>query len=221
MSDNMVLGYHLIWTGYGWWLPNDVRGSTSQFIASDPLADLGAIHYGRKRPQPARRTLLKFFDQAHPRLDFPALTFDAKATQLIGQAFGQVIATQKYTCYACVVMRDHIHILIRKHRHTAEEMIWNLQRESHIALRDAGWVDLEHPVWGGHGWKVYLDHPDDIRRTIRYIRDNPLPFKMPVQEWGFVTTYDGWPLHPRHNPNSPFARSIRFVEQQRRSEESR
>jgi hypothetical protein len=26
----MIAGYHLIWTAYGWWLPNDPRGSTSQ-----------------------------------------------------------------------------------------------------------------------------------------------------------------------------------------------
>ena len=25
----MVAGYHLIWTVYGYWLPNDPRGSTS------------------------------------------------------------------------------------------------------------------------------------------------------------------------------------------------
>ncbi len=44
----MVAGYHLIWTVYGYWLPNDPRGSTSTKIRVEPLRDLGEFHYGRK-----------------------------------------------------------------------------------------------------------------------------------------------------------------------------
>ena len=37
----MVAGYHLIWTGYGWWLlANDPRGSTSREIRVPAIADL-------------------------------------------------------------------------------------------------------------------------------------------------------------------------------------
>ncbi|CAN5336531.1 hypothetical protein BH09PLA1_BH09PLA1_13850 [soil metagenome] len=45
----MVIAYHLIWTAYGWRLPNDPRGSMSSFIASDLIAQLGQLHYGRNR----------------------------------------------------------------------------------------------------------------------------------------------------------------------------
>jgi len=205
----MVLAYHLIWTGYGWWLPNDLRGSTSKFIASDLLAELGAIHYGRKRIQPTRRALLNFFDEAQERLDFPVLTFCDASINAIASGFAKVVTERKYTCYACAVLRDHVHLVIRKHRDTAEEMIAHLQRESHMALREAGLVDFEHPAWGGHGWKVFLDHPDDIRRTNKYVEDNPIPFRMPVQRWGFVKEYDGWPLHAGHSPNSPYVKRMR------------
>jgi hypothetical protein len=33
----MVAGYHLIWTVYGYWLPNDPRGSTSREIRVELL----------------------------------------------------------------------------------------------------------------------------------------------------------------------------------------
>ncbi len=52
MIPTMVIAYHLIWTAYGWWLPNDPRGSMSKCIASDTIAELGALHYGRKRVHP-------------------------------------------------------------------------------------------------------------------------------------------------------------------------
>ncbi|HSZ59316.1 MAG TPA: hypothetical protein VK797_26980 [Tepidisphaeraceae bacterium] len=45
----MVLAHHLIWVAYGWWLPNDPRGSMSRYLDRDILAELGELHYGRKR----------------------------------------------------------------------------------------------------------------------------------------------------------------------------
>ncbi len=37
MSRPLVIAYHLVWTGYVWWLPNDPRGSTSRGIANERL----------------------------------------------------------------------------------------------------------------------------------------------------------------------------------------
>ena len=209
MPNPIVIAYHLVWTAYGWWLPNDVRGSSSKFIASDLLAEIADLHYGRKRLQPLRKELLKFFDAAHTRLKYAAVEFIPAEVAAIGDAFAETILALKYTCYACAIMPDHVHILIRKHKHTAEEMITNLQRESHLKLRELRFFDMQHPVWGGHGWSVFLDHPDEIRRTIGYIERNPRERRLPEQHWDFVKEYDGWPLHPGHSPNSPYARRLR------------
>jgi REP element-mobilizing transposase RayT len=89
-------------------------------------------------------------------------------------------------------MPDHIHLLIRKHRHLAEEMIASFQRESQIALKGAGMRELAYPVWGGPWWKVFLDSRADIERTIPYVEENPLKFYQPRQEWPFIMPYDGW-----------------------------
>ena len=59
------------------------------------------------------------------------------------------------------------------------------------------------------GWKVFLDHPDEVRRTICYIDKNPDQVGLPAQQWPFVAPYDGWPPHPGHSPNSPYARRLR------------
>ena len=56
---------------------------------------------------------------------------------------------------------------------------------------------------------MFLDCPDDIWRTIPYIRENSVKFRLPVQDWRFVTPYNGWPLHPGHNPDSPYAKRLR------------
>jgi hypothetical protein len=60
----MVVGYHLIWTAYGWWLPNDPRGSMSHEIRVERIAELGALHYGRKAVQPPASEPRQFHNQS-------------------------------------------------------------------------------------------------------------------------------------------------------------
>ena len=209
MSNPIVIAHHLVWTAYGWWLPNDPRGSTSYYIACDAIAELGELHRGRKKVQPTGREIRAFYERAREVLQFPLLTFDESARREIGVAFAAVIDSERYTCYACAVMPDHIHLLIRKHKHTAEEMIDRFQRASRDRLAETGHRTTGHPTWGGPGWKVFLDHPDEVRRTIAYIEKNPLPLRLPKQLWPFVKEYDGWPLHPGHSPNSPYVKALR------------
>jgi REP element-mobilizing transposase RayT len=189
----MVIAYHLIWTLYGWWLPNDPRGSTSQFVHSDVIFDLGNLHEGRKRIQPSSREIREFYNVAKNKLRFPLLSFAPTEFSSVAAGFAIAIKQYGYTCYACAIMPDHIHILIRKHKHLAEEMIENLQSASRDHLIKNGIRGQDHPIWGGPGWKVYLDTPEDIWRTKKYIEDNPLPFRLPRQTWSFITPYDNWP----------------------------
>lgn len=60
----MVAAYHLIWTVYGYWLPNDLRGSMSREVRCVNLAPLGEIHYGRKKIQPSGREIREFYEAA-------------------------------------------------------------------------------------------------------------------------------------------------------------
>jgi hypothetical protein len=138
----MVLGYHLVWTAYGWWLPNDLRGSTSRAIRCDVLRELGELHYGRKRVQPASRDIRAFYRAAAGLLKHPLLTFSCEEIEAIARAFVTVIARERYTCYACALLGDHVHVLIRKHRDLAEQMIKKLQWESAEAPAEAGTARL-------------------------------------------------------------------------------
>lgn len=212
MQNPIVIAYHLMWTAYGWWLPNDPRGSTSREIRRDIIAELGELHFGRKKVQPAGRIIREFYRRAAQVLQHPLLTFDEAAFRVIAEAFAEVVARDAYTCYACAIMPDHVHILIRKHKFDAEEIMEALREASRERLIAAGLRGDDHPVWAaGSGWKVFLDHPDDVRRTVGYIERNPGPLGLPRQAWPFVKAYDGWPLHPGHSPNSPYARRLRAV----------
>src|SRR5207302_5259743 len=107
----MVVGYHLIWTAYGWWLPNDPRGSSSHEIRVEKIEELGELHHGRKVIQPLPAELRAFYDRARMLLKHELLTFDEAAIEVIADSIGQTIREQTYTCYACAIMPDHVHML--------------------------------------------------------------------------------------------------------------
>jgi REP element-mobilizing transposase RayT len=212
MPQPLVIAYHLIWTAYGWWLPNDPRGSGSATVRDGLIADLGELHYGRKQVQPAAHDVRAFYQHAANVLKHPLLTFAEADRLALAEAFRAIIDEQSYTCYACAIMPDHVHLLLRKHKHFAEEMIERLQHASRERLRATNLRTTDHPIWtGGGGWKVFLDHPDEVRRTIGYIEKNPIQLGLTRQHWAFVKAYDGWPLHPGHSPNSPYAKRLRAV----------
>jgi REP element-mobilizing transposase RayT len=188
----MVAGFHLIWTAYGWWLPNDPRGSSSHEIRVERIADLGELHHGRKPVQPPSREIREFYQNARTVLKHPLLQFENDDVPLIAQSFAELIATRRYTCYACAIMPDHVHALIRKHQDRAEMMIETLQDASRAKLMDAQRRRAGHPVWGGLGWKVFLYAREDMVRIVDYIWKNPIKAGLPPQRWGFVTEYDGW-----------------------------
>jgi REP element-mobilizing transposase RayT len=201
----MIIAHHLMWTAYGWWLPNDPRGSTSHFIASDVIASLGELHYGRRPIQPAGWAIRDFYGRAPEKLEHSLLKMEPCDFPIIADGLAETIQSYRYTCWACTIMPDHVHILIRKHRDTAEQMIGRLQTGSMSAMRAAGRRGGDHPVWGGPGWKVFQDCPEDVERTIAYIEGNPGKMGLAEQTWGFVKEYDEWPLHPGHSPCSPYA----------------
>src|ERR671912_67227 len=110
----MVIAYHLVWTLYGWWLPNDPRGSTSHFIESDVIFELGNLHYGREKVQPSSREIREFYDIAATKLKHKLLKLTSRDALVVADTFGEVTRVKGYTCYACAIMPDHIHMVIRK-----------------------------------------------------------------------------------------------------------
>ena len=204
-----LIAHHIVWTGYGGWLPNDPRGSFSREIGSEKISQLGNPHYGRRRKQPTRQIVNEFQSEARQVLKYPLLKFTQQQFEIIADGFSDAIRMHSYTCYACAILPNHVHLLIRKHRHKAEQMIEILQEASRLRISRARIADPDHPIWTVGGWKAFLHHPDAIRRVIRYIENNPAKERLPMQHWDFVQPYDGWPLHPGHNPNTPYAKRLR------------
>jgi len=193
----VTIAVHLIFSGYGTWLPNDPRGSGSDEVRKPELDDLGPVHFGRKAEQPSRDELRAFHREAAGHLDFPTFWFDEEIRNAIGAGFGETINRKRYTSWACAVCSNHAHLLVRTHRDDAVTMWDAFANDSRAAVLKLGEHDPAHPLWSSRPCRVFLQTPDAVRGRVDYVRKNPLKEGLPAQHWPFVVPYDGWPEHRR------------------------
>lgn len=190
----IIVAGHLIITGYAHWLSNDLRGSGSIEIRKDELKDLGDIHHGRKKDQPTREEIREFYRKAEPLLDHRTLWFDAAKRQAVADGFAQVVQELGYTVWSCAVLRNHAHLVVRRHRDKLEE-IWDRFASGAARTLKERFPDIapDHPVWAHRPYVVYVYDPPGIRSRIKYVNDNPPKARLPRQAHPFVLPYDGWP----------------------------
>lgn len=156
----------------------------------DKLAELGAIHYGRKRIQPPKQELRDFYRRAEPLLQLEPIWFDPAKRQALGEAFAQVIEN-RYTVWACAICRNHVHFCIRAHRERAETMWKRLIDAGRKAIRAIPDVEPGHEVWTRAPYIVFLSTPEEVRDRIEYINRNPVKEGLPSQRWSFVQPRPG------------------------------
>jgi len=187
----MVIASHIIITGYGHWLPNDPRGSMSRRVRSPKLAALGVPHHGRRRVQPSVDELRVFHRDAQRHLAHPILWFDAAKRQATAEAFGEVVTACANTCYACAVLSNHAHLVVRRHRASAQAMIEQFKQASAERLRQEVDIPDDHPIWSDVPYRKFLDSPEAVRRAIAYTNRNPPKSRLSEQEYTFVKPYLG------------------------------
>jgi REP element-mobilizing transposase RayT len=197
----MIRAYHAIITAYGFWLPNDPRGSWSDYVRVFEL-----LRHGRATKVTTRRSLAA---QAHDRqtrvaakraLRCPAIAFTGRQARAIGDGFRQAIAESGYVVYACCILPKHAHIVFARHPFKAERVVGHFKGRATQALFAAGL----HPLakfrandstipspWARKGWPVFLETDADIRRAIRYVEENPLKEGKTPQRWDFVLPFNG------------------------------
>jgi REP element-mobilizing transposase RayT len=196
----MIIGHHLLWTLYGHWLANDLRGSGSTEFRDEKFASLGPIYHGRKPKhlQPTQKELREFQQEAKPLLNFPRFWMDEAKRQAIRDAFAKVIAERRYTVWACAILSNHAHMVIRRHRNDALAMWRAFADASRILLRGFAEVGANHPVWSNRPNKVFLRTPEDVRGRIAYVERNPEKEALSAQRFDFVQSYNNWPMHKTH-----------------------
>jgi REP element-mobilizing transposase RayT len=195
----MVIAYHVIIGAYGFWLPNDPRGSWSTEVWAEHLQPFGAAtKVGTRQSLAGRQHDRSQRLKAKRHLQYPAVQFTPQQTRVVGGGFARAVADLELDVFACSIMPDHVHLVTGRYRNDVEYVAGFLKRAATRHLND----EQVHPLqgcrqangrtpspWVVGGWFVYLNSPSEVRSRIRYVNDNPIKAGLPPQQWDFVRPY--------------------------------
>jgi REP element-mobilizing transposase RayT len=195
----MVLGYHAIMSFYGFWLPNDPRGSWSTWIRNWKLLKFGPATKVETRQSvaaaPCDHRLRRMAKQS---LKYPPVVLNGKQALVVALGFKEAVAEAGYFCHACSILPDHVHLVLGRHERKIEPMLMHLRsagtrklnaEQFHPLSRFKSPTGYVPSVWARGYWKVFLDSVADMRRAIKYVEDNPLKEGKPRQHWAMVQPY--------------------------------
>jgi REP element-mobilizing transposase RayT len=195
-----VLGFHVICCTYGFWLPNDERGSGSDFVRSDVLTRFrpaNLVTHGRSMAR-------KPFDHEVRRMSRDALRYQAvrltdAQIAAVGRGISNEIETFRATAiHALAVLDNHVHLVCGPCRYDVRRFAGRLKgaatrqliKEGIHQLREHAGPDGGVPsCWSVKPWVVYLFTNEAVERTIRYTQDNLVRARMKPQAYRFVTPY--------------------------------
>jgi REP element-mobilizing transposase RayT len=195
-----VRAYHVIFTAYGFWLPNDPRGSWSDFVRSWEMF----LAAGPATIVTTRRSVAAAFHDRAARLrakevlTYAPVLFTGKQAQCIGNGFLRMVAKSNYQVYACSILPAHVHMVLARYHYHAETMVRLLKAEATTELIRTGL----HPLaafrppngafpspWARKCWKVFLNDDKRIVEAIEYVKQNPVKEGKPLQRWTFVVPF--------------------------------
>ena len=203
----MIHGYHLILPMYVFWLPNDPRGSWSDFVWKWEL-----VRFGKSTKSIHRRDIMSLTESeiqqresAQKALNYEPVSINGQQALSIANGFAHRATRSNYNVWACAILPEHTHLVFARHTYKVEQMAKLLkaaatteiiQDERHpLAKHKADDGRLPH-MWAESHWKVYLDSEEQIENAIRYVTENPEREGKKPQHWSFVSLFRG--LAPGH-----------------------
>ena len=176
----MIVGFHGIISAYGFWLPNDPRGSWSDFVAAWELFRYGGkatkvdttqsvAHVQHDR---AKRLAVK------EHLKHPPVKWTGLQARAIARGFARAVEESGYKILAFAILPDHIHAVLGRTSRNISQVVAHLKARATQQLRAEG----IHPfaavadengnlpqTWARKYWKVFIDNDAHLRAAIRYV----------------------------------------------------
>jgi REP element-mobilizing transposase RayT len=193
----MILAYHVILSAYGFWLPNDPRGSWSVFCAAWDLFR----YSGKATKVETRRSVARApHDRAKrlemkTRLKYPPVRWNGLQARAIARGFARAVGESGYCILACAILEDHVHLIVIRCDRSIGQIVAHLKGRATQQLRAEGIHPFERFVraegsvptmWAGKYWKVFIDNDEHYDAAIEYVDRNPLKERKKRQNWNFV-----------------------------------
>ena len=196
----MVVAYHVNFAMYGFWLPNDPRGSNSDFVRAPhllPYGDAKKVEHRRSVASAPHNAALRA--AAKQALLYEPVKLSGRQALSVANGFAAQVRTSGFTIYACAILPKHVHLVVARHRYRIEQVV-NLLKGAATrqlladglhpfqSLRDS---DGSMPsMWGRNCRKIFLSTPADVIDEIDYVQRNPTKEGKRPQNWKFIAPYN-------------------------------
>ena len=195
----MIRAYHAIFSAYGFWLPNDPRGSWSDFVRSWELLRFGkAVTVSTRRSLAANPHDYQRREAAKQALKHPCVQFNGRQALSVAHGFRRAIDESGYVLHACSILPEHVHMVVARHARLIERTVGHfkgrasqeLAKDGHHPLAEYQEPDGSCPSpWARGCWRVYFNNDRQVARAISYVEQNPVRESKPPQKWSFVVPY--------------------------------
>ena len=187
----MAIAFHVTFSAYGFWLPNDPRGSWSEYVFAQRLQQFGpatkvSTHKSvahAKHDHQRRITAKK-------SLKYPEVVFNDSQVQAVGRGLENAVKETELRVFACAVMPDHVHMVYATHERKNASLVGQLKSRATKQLN----LENLHPLrgvatpWAEGHWEVYLDKENEVFDAIEYVNQNPIRAGKASQSWPFVVS---------------------------------
>lgn len=196
----MIHGYHVIWGTYGFWLPNDPRGSWSDFVQSWELRRFGKAQKQLEREDISPTELAAWKSNAQSALKYPPVSLTGIQALEVGKGFGEFARASSLTIWALSILPEHVHLVLGRHRYEIETASNFLKGSASTQLDAAGLHPMSSfrkpdgklpSMWNSKQWIQYLDSEEAIDNAINYVEQNPVKEGKKKQKWSCVTAFEG------------------------------
>jgi REP element-mobilizing transposase RayT len=194
-----VIAYHLILTCYGFWLPNDPRGSWSDFVRAWELRRFGPATKTTERrshawdPHDVRKRL-----EAKKALARPPVQFTGAQALAVARGFKRFVERSNVVIHACAILPEHVHLVVARHNYSIEEMSRHLKADATTQLKREGLHPFaNHPYrdgslptpWARNEWKCFIESMEYLGNAVDYVNANPMKEGKRAQHWSFVAPW--------------------------------
>lgn len=153
-----TIGYHVVISGYGLWLPGDERGHWSENWDDEfGYVEPHRLHAG----DPARRRM------AEERQKHPAVRLDAAMERAVTDAIGRCRAESDWWIAAASIEATHTHLLMTYTERDVDNTVkWIKDQTTKAIHRETSHAG---PVWCKGSWRAFVFDTAVWRNTRLYI----------------------------------------------------
>jgi REP element-mobilizing transposase RayT len=200
-AGRRVIAFHVALSAYGFWLPNDPRGSGSWYVGSASLYEKHgpATHVAGEQSVAGRPHDVRARRAAKRDLKYPPVRFTGVQALCIAKGFGEVAGRDGLVIHACAILPDHVHLVIARHARLSVELIMTkLKIEASRRLREQGLHPFQNQpepdgnlpkIWARDGRHRFLWTPEQVFDRIAYVNQNPVKHGFKPQHWYFVLPF--------------------------------